>query len=121
MRKQTAKSKNWIRYYDERNILDEITDEAVDLILDQHLRDEILSGKRKRKLKNITIKIDPLQVRRWAGFGWAQPPSPGHTCSQGVGRAFRASAPHGGQLLPGVPPAIFQCGGGAPDPLCNMF
>jgi len=63
MSKKTAKSKNWIRYYDERNILDEITNEALDLILDEHLRDEILSGKRKRKLKNITIKIDPLQVK----------------------------------------------------------
>ncbi len=62
MSKQAAKSKNWVRYYDERNILNEITDESVDLILDEHLRDEILSGKRKRKLKNITIKIDPLQV-----------------------------------------------------------
>jgi predicted DNA binding CopG/RHH family protein len=63
MKKQTTKSKNWIRYYDERNILDEITDESVDLLLDEHLRDEILSGKRKRKLKNVTIKMDPLQVR----------------------------------------------------------
>ncbi len=63
MSKQNAKSKNWIRYYEERNILDEITDETVDLILDGHLRDEILSGKRKRKLKNVTIKIDPLQVK----------------------------------------------------------
>ena len=63
MKKQNPKSKNWIRYYDERNILDEITDESVDLILDEHLRDDIISGKRKRKLKNITIKIDPLQVK----------------------------------------------------------
>jgi len=63
MSKQNAQSKNWIRYYEERNILDEITDETVDLILDEHLRDEILSGKRKRKLKNVTIKIDPLQVK----------------------------------------------------------
>ena len=63
MSKQTRKSKNWIRYYDERNILDEITDESVELILDEHLREEILSGKRKRKLKNITIKMDPLQVK----------------------------------------------------------
>jgi predicted DNA binding CopG/RHH family protein len=63
MSKQTPKSKNWIRHYDERNILDEITDESVDFILDEHLRDEILTGKRKRKLKNITIKIDPLQVK----------------------------------------------------------
>jgi predicted transglutaminase-like protease len=47
--------------YDERNILDEIIDESVDLILDEHLRDDILSGKRKRKLKNVTIKMDPLK------------------------------------------------------------
>ncbi|MGW8186750.1 MAG: hypothetical protein ACWGNK_05775 [Desulfobacterales bacterium] len=63
MKKQAPKPKNWIRYYDDRNILDEITDESVDLVLDEYLRDEILSGKRKRKLKNITIKIDPLQVK----------------------------------------------------------
>ncbi len=44
MNKQTPKSKNWIRYYDEHSILDEITDESVDLILDEHLRDDILSG-----------------------------------------------------------------------------
>lgn len=63
MSEQNPKSKNWIRYYEERNILDEITDETVDLILDEYLQDEILSGKRRRKLKNVTIKIDPLQVK----------------------------------------------------------
>ena len=63
MSKQNPKSKNWIRYYDEHNILDEITDESDDFIWDEHLRDDILSGKRKRKLKNITIKMDPLQVK----------------------------------------------------------
>jgi predicted DNA binding CopG/RHH family protein len=63
MNKKASKSKSWIRYYDDRDILDEITDESVDLILAEHLRDEILSGKRKRKLKNITIKVDPLQVK----------------------------------------------------------
>ena len=63
MNKRTSKSTYWIRYYDDRNILDEITDESVDLILDEHLREDILSGKRKRELKNITIKIDPLQVK----------------------------------------------------------
>lgn len=51
MKKQAPKPKNWIRYYDDRNILDEMTDESVDLVLDEYLRDEILSGKRKRKLK----------------------------------------------------------------------
>jgi predicted DNA binding CopG/RHH family protein len=63
MKKQASKPKNWIRYYDDRNILDETTDESVDLILDEHLCEDILSGKRKRKLKNVTIKVDPLQVK----------------------------------------------------------
>ena len=63
MKKQASKPKNWIRYYDDRDILDEIADESVDMILDEHLRDDILSGKRKRKLKNVTIKVDPLQVK----------------------------------------------------------
>ena len=62
MNKQAPKPKNWIRYYDDRDILDEITDESVDLILDEHLRNEILSGNRKMKLKNVTIKIDPLEA-----------------------------------------------------------
>jgi len=64
MNKQLPKPKNWIRYYDDRNILDEITDESVDLILDEHLRAEILSGKRKRKLKNITIKVIHFKLRQ---------------------------------------------------------
>ncbi|MGA8242059.1 MAG: hypothetical protein WB818_15915 [Desulfobacterales bacterium] len=63
MNKQAPKPKNWIQYYDDRDILDEITDESVNLVLDEHLREDIVSGKRKRKLKNITIKVDPLQVK----------------------------------------------------------
>ena len=63
MKKQASKPKNWIQYYDDRDILNEITDESVDLVLDKHLRDDILSGKRKRNLKNVTIKVDPLQIQ----------------------------------------------------------
>ncbi len=63
MKKQAPKPKNWPRYYDDRDIMDEITDESVDLILDERLREDILSGKRKRNLKNVTIKIDPLQIK----------------------------------------------------------
>jgi hypothetical protein len=51
VKKQAPKLKSWSRYYDDRNILDEITDESADLILDEQLREDILSGKRKRKLK----------------------------------------------------------------------
>ena len=62
MKIQIKKSSDWIGYYEERDILDEITDESVDLSLDERIRQDILSGKRKRKLKNVTIKIDPLQI-----------------------------------------------------------
>jgi len=62
MKKQEKESEDWIEYYEQGDILDEITDESVDFSLDERLRQDILSGKRKRKLKNITIKIDPLQI-----------------------------------------------------------
>ncbi len=63
MNKQPRKPGNLAQYYDHKNILDEITDESVDFSLDDHLRQDILSAKRRRKLKNITLKIDPIQVR----------------------------------------------------------
>jgi predicted DNA binding CopG/RHH family protein len=50
-------------YYDSHGILDEITDEDVDLSLDDALRKDILSSKRKRKLRNVSIKIDPLYLQ----------------------------------------------------------
>ena len=59
---KTKKRKDWIKYYEESNILEEVIDEPTDLLLDESLREEILSGKRKRNLKNVTIKIDPLQI-----------------------------------------------------------
>lgn len=62
MRGQEKEPEDWIEYYERGDILDEITNEEVDLSLDGQLRQDILSGKRKRKLKNITIKIDPLQI-----------------------------------------------------------
>ena len=62
MNKRVKKKNDWAEYYDHRNILDEITDESVYLSLDDHLRQDILSGKRKRKLKNITIKINPFHI-----------------------------------------------------------
>ena len=55
-------NKDWIDYYEGKNILDEISGEAVNFTIEGDLRQEILSGKRKRKLKNVTIKVDPLQI-----------------------------------------------------------
>ena len=50
-------------YYDNADIMDEILDESIELTLESSLRKDILSGKRKRKLKNLTIKMDPLQIQ----------------------------------------------------------
>ncbi len=38
-------------------------EESVTLTLDEGLLQNIVSGKRKRKLKNISIKMDPLHVQ----------------------------------------------------------
>jgi predicted DNA binding CopG/RHH family protein len=62
MNKQTERKKDWVEYYDNKNILDEIKDEPVDLSLDDYLSQDIISGKRKRTLKNITIKVNPLHI-----------------------------------------------------------
>ena len=57
------KDKQWTNYYDQVNILDELLEEPVEFSVGQQLRRDILSKKRKRKLQNITVKIDPLQVK----------------------------------------------------------
>lgn len=62
MSEKSKKAEDWIKYYDEQDILSEVLDDSVDLVLDKRLRADIISGQRKRKLKNVTIKIDPLQV-----------------------------------------------------------
>ena len=45
-----------IQYYDQHGVLDEIIDKPVEMSLDTEFRDDILHGRRKRKLKNISIK-----------------------------------------------------------------
>jgi hypothetical protein len=49
-------------YYDKRGVLSEIVEGDIPLSLDDALRQDILSGKRRRKLRNITIKLDPLYL-----------------------------------------------------------
>lgn len=63
MTKQQIGPERLHKYYKRENILDEITDEPVDLSLNEQLRQDIVSGKRRRNLRNITIKIDPLHIR----------------------------------------------------------
>jgi hypothetical protein len=58
-----GRDKPWADYYDQVNILDEFWEEPVEFSLNGRLRRDILSEKRRRKLQNTTIKIDPLQVQ----------------------------------------------------------
>lgn len=50
-------------YYDTHGVLGDIVDEDIDLGLEDALREDILAGKRKRRLRNISIKIDPLYLQ----------------------------------------------------------
>lgn len=64
MKKRTMKKDITIEeYYDTHSILKDIVDEDIDLSLDDALRKSIITGSRKRKLRNISIKIDPLYLQ----------------------------------------------------------
>jgi len=62
VRTKEEENKDWKDYYEGSNILDKISDEPADITLKQDLRQEILLSKRRSKLKNVTIKVDPLQI-----------------------------------------------------------
>jgi len=63
MKAKTSKSKlTDEEYYDSHGILKEILHEGIELSLEEALRQDILEGKRRRRLRNISIKIDPLYL-----------------------------------------------------------
>ena len=45
-------------YYDKKGVLGEI----IAISLDEALAKDIVTGKRRRKLQNVTIKLDPLYL-----------------------------------------------------------
>jgi predicted DNA binding CopG/RHH family protein len=63
MKKENQKLNNWIDYYERVDILSELSEDPVELMLDNKLRQDILSKKRRRRLQNVTIKMDPLQIQ----------------------------------------------------------
>ncbi len=63
MRKAKRSKKGLDEFYEEADILDEIVEDPVEFTLDEELLRDILSKHRKRKLENVTLKIDPLQLR----------------------------------------------------------
>ena len=50
-------------YYDTHGVLGNIIDADIDLSLEDALREEIITGRRKRRLRNVSIKIDPLYLQ----------------------------------------------------------
>jgi predicted DNA binding CopG/RHH family protein len=62
MKKEQKKVDKWAEFYDLGNILDQIMEEPVEFGIDRKLQKDILAKKRKRKLQNFTIKMDPLQI-----------------------------------------------------------
>jgi predicted DNA binding CopG/RHH family protein len=49
-------------YYDKRGVLGEIIEEDLLISLDEALAKDIVAGRRRRKLQNVTIKLDPLYL-----------------------------------------------------------
>jgi len=49
-------------YYDKKGVLGEIIEEDIAISLDEALAKDIVAGKRRRRLQNVTIKIDPLYL-----------------------------------------------------------
>jgi len=62
MGKRGDRNENWPDYYDHSNILEDLAGLPVRFSLDPELQKDILADKRVKKLKNITSKIDPVQI-----------------------------------------------------------
>ncbi|MFQ5738717.1 MAG: hypothetical protein ACE5JX_06855 [Acidobacteriota bacterium] len=62
-RKETERKENTAQYYDRHRILNEIEEGPVEFSLEEELRAQILGGERRRRLKNISIKLDPAQIQ----------------------------------------------------------
>jgi hypothetical protein len=64
MKKQPLKVKEKLaQYYDSRGVLGELDERPVEFALEEELREQILGGKRARRLQNISIKLDPAQIQ----------------------------------------------------------
>lgn len=64
MKKQPLKvGEKLAEYYDRHGVLSELNDRPVEFALEEELRRQILGGKRLRRLQNISVKLDPVQIQ----------------------------------------------------------
>ena len=62
MKKKNNNRMDAAAYYDRHGVVGEIEEGPVEFALEEELRDQILKGKRKRRLKNISVKLDESQI-----------------------------------------------------------
>lgn len=62
MKRTTKAGEQLAAYYDRRRALDEITEHPVTFALDEELRKRVKTGGRKRRLQNVSIKLDPAHL-----------------------------------------------------------
>lgn len=51
------------KYYERRGVLGGLENGAIEFVLEEELRRQILAGRRTRRLQNISIKLDPAQIQ----------------------------------------------------------
>lgn len=52
-----------VGYYDRRGVLGELVEQPVAFALTEELREQILRGRRARRLQDLSIKLDPAQIQ----------------------------------------------------------
>lgn len=62
MKKTPTRPEDVADVYDREGVLGQIEEEPVEFALDEELREQILKGARRRRLKNVSIKLDAAQI-----------------------------------------------------------
>lgn len=62
MKKTAEDPQDLADLYDRDGVLSVIEDEPIEIALEEELRAQIESGARRRRLKNVSIKLDPAQI-----------------------------------------------------------
>ncbi len=62
-RKTAAVKESLAEYYDRHGVMGDIVPGRVEFSLQEELRRQILSGRRTRRLQNVSIKLDPVQIQ----------------------------------------------------------
>jgi len=62
MKRTTKAREGWAAYYDRHRVLGELEERPAVFALDEELRERIKTGQTRRRLQNVSIKLDPAHV-----------------------------------------------------------